>query len=640
MATLTEVTSGNLASFESKGCLGVQVGDRVLESTSNNENLYWREDRGDFSSKFASNSRSVKLYIVGGENKWGRIRLYSDGGGGVDSGGNPTTYPLIITNAGGQVSCKADYAAASGIWLAGWQNTILTGEYNPILGTGNINYQGHRGDYNFQNGKYGFDIIELQIRENQFSATQTGFKNVEVSFVEFSTKIDAFAGMRIKADGYPDPTYFAGIVRVHDCLSHSSFNGEGAYLSETTEDGDRHSMLLYFYNNRLVNTAAEVAQLGKMNDGSRVFNNIMINGGNDYIHAFQQSQSSNLQTTWVNGNVTLENNVVIGATGNIQNIQHHETSNPSLQKANQHVKFVNNFFGDIGRNAFWCKEGVGTNWIRTGFIISSNYYRNKNYRQYRLNSSNTVDNFLMFGANSLSETRVSIANNITDYSILIQPSWVATPAVHDINNSESTAITPPSFVNSGFDDATMDYTLWEEYTYLKGDVAGSEAGDPLDFDQGMYVRHFDTWELYKAKIDVNQSVIGEMNPGTTSGWETYWEAITWNGNTEQPMDYRLTSNDPYNKLGMGLFDNEEPDTETVIKWEYCYDDGANAPDDSFIVKFGPWGATNEWVSDKIQALDLDGSFSGHPKWIRKGVKVRSQDAREGTFTYTPWIKIS
>lgn len=703
--TITDVDSGNLASYQSAGCLGVQVGDRVLETDDSVTDVF--TDQMDW--KIGLDTRPVKLYVIG---TYGRIRIYFSGGGGVKSDGTFSAFPMIITNAGGQVLINGDYGSASGFQLGGGKNIIVTGKYDPFLGTGNTNFQGHDSSWTYTRN-YGIETPAITVEADSLNSSDDQFFDITINYLDVATRTENFAGVFIKSDGRPDPLNYSGVLRIHDCLMHNAWEGENIYIGNATGLTE-HTIKLYFWGNRSINSAAEATQIGRLARGSKIFNNISINGGMITLDAFQQFQDGNWQFNTVDGDTVFENNIILGAKGNVLNMFMGASDDAGFVSPRKATVVNNNLLGDIGGFLSYFNSEVKSH--KNNIEYTRNRARNKSFIRDRINDSEADPNYLISGNTSNVTDKISYVDNIIDYSIFLNPTWASHSNIYELNNQVSQTVPAPTFVNSGFNDATMDYTQHEIYLKGKGNVAGDEQskfdlnnitwqsgntvryelddtsvpnmtnvqiGDAVIIDDavnssnngeftitavqsgstpryievtnvsrsnatddevssdahiylkknlinypaGFRVTDPTTWEIYIADVLVDQQTNGIIEPGVTTGWESYWSLE----HTLQPMDYRLLSTDAYNKLGIGLPKNQEPDTNTVIRWEWAHDDGGSPYSSQAEVLI--YNRGNAWMSERLSAFNLAG------KWLRKSVKVRSQDSREGNWLEFDWFRV-
>lgn len=619
MATLVQATVN-----QQDGLPNVEIGDWILtagvgqttedifispRSGTNNSTQFWNTEF------LGSNLRSVKFHIVG---EFGRIQFNGGGGGGVVSrGGTYTDFPFIITNAGGQARVKGSgFSNNGGLRVRGLFNFIVTGEYNTFLKTGDVNFQGRNGV-----DSYGFNLNQLEI-ENDFSGGfESPYKDAEISYIEVTTtESDGFAGINIKSDGDPDPANYGGVIRLHDCFIHNTYSGEGLYLGNTSTDLNQHSQQYYVYNNIVCFNAAEVAQIGKAAAGSRVFNNVFICGGNEWLDAFQAFQDNNSQFTFINGEILYENNIIMGARDICLSVQLHDSADSNLSIIEKALVIRNNYFSQTPLGLFFA-ERRNVNDDEFNIEITGNDFSelDLDYRLRLAADENVYDRII--SANSFAE-RVDFINNKQDDTTTLSTGFLSSDS---IGNQTNQTIAKPTFVNSGFNDATINYLDFELYSYQKG--LGSESGQYITYNVGQIIFKHQTQKFYSVDVQVVQTVSFKIEPGVDTNWQNYYTELS-----DPAMIYTLSSSCMHNKLGRGVLYNEEPDTNTVIKWEITYDNGGTP--DTPSIKTLCYNRNNQWISERINALNLTGKF------IRKGIKVRTVDSREDSdFKYTNWVKI-
>ena len=213
-----------------------------------------------------------RLYIPAGHYKYFRLGNLPDRCG-------VGAKPLIITNLGGQVRVGGlgFYYVMS---ISGGCNWKLTGKYDPVEETGDINFPGQAdGSYANSQGSYGFHIDDaysacedgqdgcpynltacagtkcpnevagLTIGSNAPSSQpQPRTSDFEISYVEITDT--GFAGLVVKTDNKNLPCgttctamtdYTMRNIKIHDLYIHDVLS-EGMYLGSTQNSAAQHSI--------------------------------------------------------------------------------------------------------------------------------------------------------------------------------------------------------------------------------------------------------------------------------------------------------------------------------------------------------------------------------------------------------------
>ena len=213
-------------------------------------------------------SPGKKILIKGGIYEWI----------GIDNGSSGTANnPIIITNYDGQVETKE-------FKISGLKNFKLTGKYDQLKKTGDINFPGHASGYAFSQNKYGIFVNSRWTGEARPLLSVTGFTDVngvdqistdyEIEYVESGN--GGYSNL-FKWDG---KVSIVDNVSIHDCYFHDT-GGEGIYLG-ITDDSKPGQVFrnLSIYNNRLIRTGYDALQLGKVVKGANIYNNVLYGGMN------------------------------------------------------------------------------------------------------------------------------------------------------------------------------------------------------------------------------------------------------------------------------------------------------------------------------------------------------------------------
>ncbi len=189
--------------------------------------------------------------------------------------------PIVFINKGGQVQIDDDEWGAI---------TFNNCKYIKISGTGHPGF------------KYGF-LLAANTCGLAFAELSS---DCEAEYIKINH--DGFCGIMAKKDygGNPPAPYpvFSNLY-IHDCFIENVT--EGMYLGETKSPGMefRHVRV---YNNIVRNTGRESIQVANMVEDIEIYNNTMLNAGND-----NETYQGNLLQVGDNSVVKAYNNILIGA---------------------------------------------------------------------------------------------------------------------------------------------------------------------------------------------------------------------------------------------------------------------------------------------------------------------------------------
>ncbi|HEX4450906.1 MAG TPA: hypothetical protein VH143_08560 [Kofleriaceae bacterium] len=226
-------------------------------------------------------------------------------------------HPLVITNQGGQFFV-GDNPQGNFLWsFSGGSHWILTGRYDPVSLTGDIEYPGHAcGNYASSPGHYGIesdDGFAFAAPYLHMGIAVGAADNFEIEYVEVQRS--GFAGIRLLND--PTTTDPMPNVSVHDTYVHDT-GAEGYYFGWTGDPPSNKLAGLQVYNNRIVRTGNEALQIQDLGDGSHVYNNTFVSGG---LHWFDNGlgryQDNNSQIDIRDGAIEIDHNVFIDGANTI-----------------------------------------------------------------------------------------------------------------------------------------------------------------------------------------------------------------------------------------------------------------------------------------------------------------------------------
>lgn len=286
--------------------------------------------------------------------------------------------PTVITNLGGQVRWgnSQDKNQYRTLELYNFDYLHLTGKYDPAKQTGDSKYLGHNGgsdlgtgDYYERYGLWGNPKWSGPIYYNKYGngVRIRNFESVKVDYV--ASWGGYFASFNIKTDKPADPGEVA--VDIQDCFAGFG-EGEAFYISYSMDARAQDITKLILRNNIVAFTGAEALQTDNLAEGSVIEHNVSIGSATFYRHPFQAKYQDNLhQLSFVEGDVTIRNNIFVGTNGALHNFRYKDAgptrANPSADKP---VTLTNNYYG-FSRTAIgymWQGDGI------TPYIFSNNVY--------------------------------------------------------------------------------------------------------------------------------------------------------------------------------------------------------------------------------------------------------------------------
>lgn len=224
--------------------------------------------------------------------------------------GNNSNQRVPVSNFLGQVY------VSHYLLLSGGNFWRLTGAHEPSLGLGSTYYKGcmqnnSTVDFGFSNGNYGIWVSREWIDEGinllKVSGTATGF---EIDHIEISD--GGFSGLMLKYDDMN--VHSMDDVELHHLYIHD-IGSEGMYIGSTQAEPQHVFNNLHIHHCAILRTGGEAIQIGQQSGGCLVEHNV-IWGSFDWLSPFNQWQDNTLQLEARNGDITIRNNILIGAAGN------------------------------------------------------------------------------------------------------------------------------------------------------------------------------------------------------------------------------------------------------------------------------------------------------------------------------------
>ena len=560
------------------------------------------------------------------------------------------TDPVIFTNIGGQAKIQR-------LSINGIKNALITGKFDPVAGTGHVNYLGHDALPVFQNslGNYGIwvkntnpDALSFTLLRDQYGNFRKSCSDIEVNYVEVTGGI---AGIQMKADFISDDGYdhnrvqegsttssgnidedvryavtssggtgyvtyngadygpskaadsFTGVngvttytvsgdaevykiikggeqtyedsptnsikssgtmrnMKVNNCYIHD-INGEAIYAGHTGATGDQHhSIELIFENNRCLRLGREGTQIGRLMKGSKIRNNIIMNGGSNWLrekpHGGTNFQDKGFQIGCRNGGIEVAHNIIGGGasdtviwqmdgSGDIRTGDYAWIGTDNDKST--HVWFHDNYLIGSRNNAVYCQAASTMTGVTNSYATwEDNFFDKIDWEYDALDGSATTQLGLVSGNNTV--TYIDFIDNTkkqNDRTLTTAFSPV-TLLLTETGTTTDTNMAVPLFINSGWDDANREYLRFEHWVYEVGAFGpggGTQSGVKRDFKLGDIVTVHDGY-FYKC-ISAHESAT-DKEPGVGASWATVWERIP----EFREDDVRLVRGSVYHNLGIGL----------------------------------------------------------------------------------------
>ena len=458
--------------------------------------------------------------------------------------------PTIITNLGGQVKWGYSTAAAGVRILELWEfdHLNLTGKYDSINQTGDINYLGHNDGDDYDNpnfhenyGLWGNPRWSGYRYFGSFSniVRIRDFETCKVSYVAASE--GGFAGFNIKTDHPVVPSEVE--IDIQDCFTAMT-ESEGFYISFSTSAATQDITKLTFRNNIMAFCGTESLQTDNLVDGSLIEHNVAFAGACFHRRPFQDYWQDGLhQLSFCEGGVAVQNNIMI--TGSTMHSLRYKDPGPGrvTPSITKKVLLKNIYYGFSRSDICYTWQGDGI----TPYEIDGNIYGPVSTPTTRdaYTSVSEWDQYFRF---CNSNTDISIKNITYPIDRPLYVAYCGPLTVNETNNSQGSAPIL-EFVNSGFPD-TIDYrniTFWSaEYQ------TAEKLGVFIPYKVGDYVFYNDSLDHTRFYCCI-QDHEGNFDPNISP---THWSIKTWNGNSLPPLDLRMKMDSYYDSIDIGLTYND------------------------------------------------------------------------------------
>ncbi|MDF7823179.1 DUF5011 domain-containing protein [Pontiellaceae bacterium B12227] len=475
--------------------------------------------------------------------------------------------PTKITNLGGQVRWgnSTENNQYRTLELYNFDHLHLTGKYDPANQTGDSQYLGHNGGDALDSGDY-YEQYGLWGNPRWTGPVYHGSHGNGVRIYKFDTvKVDYvsswggyFASFNIKTDNPANPGEVE--VDVQDCFAGFG-EGEAFYISYSTKAYNQDITKLTLRNNISAFTGAEALQTDNLAEGSVIENNVSLGSATFYRHPFQaRYQDNQHQLSFVEGNITVQNNIFAGTHGSLHNFRYRDANSGTVTgrtdpSPDKPVTMQNNFYG-FGRTTMgymWQGDGI------TPYLFKDNVYGSILVPAYDDTLTIDPDNDAGFFNLGNSNTDITFDGNI--YPEGRDLYFASTGDGSNVTRTDNLQQEAPTiqFKNSGFSN-DLDWrkiTFWAaQYLNTPTDSGLNRDGEYISYQLDDIVIYYDSSGFTKF-FKCIQAHAGDFDPNTSP---SHWTQLTWNGRNMPPLDLRIRKDTYYNYRGMGLTYNEANET--------------------------------------------------------------------------------
>lgn len=562
----------------------VQAGDILLDTpTSVHADGKLRIDIQNAATLFAGARMGATVWIDGNIGTFYNFRL-SNGGVLEWEISNSTSYAHVRPVPGTQVKMVKNASTNSGYTMILYdiQYMVMDGENDACPGLRNgwpLGSAYIRGTFGFwlSGGLYPMDGHMLNTKPPDMDNGHHVIRGVEAehgfsAFRYAATQFDAGHPNR-----YCDYT-------VDSCYIHDGGTGEGIYIGAT------HAGPMYIIRNLTVkNTifarrAVENIQVQLLSTTpdkvGTIRNNVSWSAATEWLKPFQPGQDTGVQWSLEDGGNYIERNILDGARSvAINNFGAGQTSPKQLRPSVVQDNFVRGS-GIFSYVHNLCQFGVTRVYRKLWLRDFDNLYYDNDVnvlQPYFVSANNGGDLFIW----------MQIKHNGGKTNFFQDPN-TANFEYQDCSTVPE-SIPDVEYVNSGAHEPASWWMHWKD-TYLNA-FDNDILDRPVSYKAGYIVANVEQgveYAWYKVLVDHTTTGLGALNPRLhiLANGETVYKRLYWDENGVRndqpgfsgnnfsdypPDDFRLKSNNFYNKLGYGLEINE-PNTDYIqYKWEVADD---------------------------------------------------------------------
>lgn len=461
--------------------------------------------------------------------------------------GNNNNQRIPISNFMGQVY------VSHYLFFSGGSFWRLTGAYEPSLGLGSAYYEGcHQNnstvDFGFSNGNYGIWASREWIDEGtnllRVSGTATGF---EIDHIEISD--GGFSGLMLKYDDMD--IHSMDDVELHHLYIHD-IGSEGMYIGSTQSDPQHVFNNLHIHHCAILRTGGESIQIGQQSGGCLVEHNVLW-GAFDWLSPFNRWQDNVFQLGARNGDITIRNNILLGAAGNAFSA----FSRPKTGIVPNGLPIT------LEKNLIWCsRSSIGvyqggpsdgvTPWVWKDNYAGKFFFDWDRVYTTAVNQSHIV----AIGIQNSAITTSVTGNRFDATRSSFYTLWGSGSVQVTASNNSQITLDNPQFRNFLKETDGLNYLKWTRWTANIGEEAAfpstnTNKGQPVTYTVGDVVQYHVNGRTRFYKCLQTHSL---QEPDTEGN--AYWELLTWNNKGHlsylPPDDVRLDMGSFYYTENIGL----------------------------------------------------------------------------------------
>lgn len=513
----------------------VNVGDYIYFNGVGNNNAIYAQNNG-----FPSISYPNKVLIRG--DQYQTISMNCS-----QINGNSNNQRVPISNFMGQVY------VSHRVLLSGGSFWRLTGAHEPSLGLGSLYYKGcHKNnstlDFGFSHQTYGIWISRKWMDEGtnllRVSGTATGF---EMDHIEISD--GGFSGLMLKYDDMN--IHSMDDVDLHHLYIHD-IGSEGMYIG-STQMGPQHLFNnLHIHHCAILRTGGEAIQIGQQSGGCLVEHNV-IWGAFDWLSPFNRWQDNVFQLDARNGDIRVQNNILMGAAGNAINA--FNRPKVGITPNGLPITFENNLIW-CSRSSVGIYQGGPSDGV-TPWVWKDNYAGKFFFDWNRVYTTAVNRPHVLFIGIHNANINASITGNQFDSTRNnFHTLWGNGNVQITASNNSRTALENPQFRYFLEESDDFNYLKWTRWTANIGEAAtfpaaNTNKGQPVTYSLGDVVQYPVNGQTRFYKCLQSHSL---QEPDAAGN--AFWELLTWNNKGTlsylPPDDIRLDVGSFYYTENIGL----------------------------------------------------------------------------------------
>ncbi|MGH1337419.1 MAG: PKD domain-containing protein [Aureispira sp.] len=439
------------------------------------------------------------------------------------------------------------------VYFQGGSHWRFTGQYDPTLGIGSPYYTGCQQnnstvDFGFSHQQYGIWVSRAWIDEGtnlvRVSGTATGF---EIDHLEISD--GGFSGLMLKYDN--NNIHSMDNVEVHHLYIHD-IGSEGMYIG-STQSGAQHAFNnLHIHHCAVLRTGGEAIQIGQQSAGCLVEHNV-IWGAFDWLSPFNRWQDNVFQLDARNGDITIRNNILMGAAGNAFSVFNRPKTGIT----------PNGLPITLESNLIWCSRGSaaayqgGPSDGTTPWIWRDNYAGKFFFDYDRVyTTASARAHILSIGIQNNAINATITGNHFDNTRSNFHTLWGGGTVQVTAANNNQVVLNDPQFRYFLNQDDSLNYLKWTRWTARVGEDTNFPAnntnkGQAVNYTVGDVVQYHAEGQTRFYRCLQNHQL---QEPSSTSN--IFWELLTWNNQGKKsylpPDDVRMDVGSFYYNKSIGL----------------------------------------------------------------------------------------